>query len=33
MNFLFLGDKLTMLDRDLKPIDSELNYTLQLQPQ
>ncbi|CDB10999.1 putative uncharacterized protein [Bacteroides sp. CAG:633] len=33
MNFLFLGDKLTMLDRELKPIDSELNYTLQQQPQ
>ena len=31
MNFLFGGDKLTMLDRELRPIDSNLNYTLQLQ--
>ena len=31
MNFLFGGDKLTMLDRGLRPIDSNLNYTLQLQ--
>lgn len=31
MNFLFEGDKLTMLDRELRPIDSNLNYTLQLQ--
>lgn len=31
MNFLFENDKLTMLDRQLKPIDSELNYALYLQ--
>lgn len=31
MNFLFEGDKLTMLDRDLKPVESKLNYTLYLQ--
>lgn len=31
MNFLFENDKLTMLDRELKPIESELNYTLFLQ--
>lgn len=31
MNFLYEGNKLTMLDRELKPIESKLNYTLQLQ--
>lgn len=32
MSFLLEDDKLTLLDRELKPIYSELNYTLQLQP-
>lgn len=31
MNFLYEGDKLTLLDAEQKPIDSKLNYTLQLQ--
>lgn len=31
MNFIFEENKLTMLDREMKPIESKLNYTLQLQ--
>ena len=32
MSFILEGDKLTLLDRELRQIDSELNYTLQQQP-
>ncbi len=31
INFRFDGEQLTMLDCDFKPIDSDLNYSLQLQ--
>ncbi len=31
MNFIFEENKLTMLDREMKPIESKLNYTLLLQ--
>ena len=31
VNFLYQQDKLQLLDQELKPIDSKLNYSLNLQ--